>query len=125
MSAIRSKGNKSTEIKLRMALVRARISGWQSHHRSVIGRPDFYFPQVPVAVFVDGCFWHGCSRCGHTPNTRSAYWAAKFLRNRTRDRVVNRSLRRQGIKVIRIWEHELKTAKGLERVTTKVRLLVT
>jgi len=112
MSAIRGKGNKTTELTLRMALIRAGVSGWRLHAADVLGRPDFFFPREAVAVFVDGCFWHGCSRCGHTPKTRSAFWAAKFARNKARDRRTTRKLRTGGIHVIRLWEHQLKTPRS-------------
>src|SRR5688500_15793960 len=74
MSAIRGKNNRSTEIKFRMALVRAGISGW-SIHENLPGRPDVYFSGARVAVFLDGCFWHGCARCGHIPKTNSLFWS--------------------------------------------------
>ncbi|MEO6804948.1 MAG: very short patch repair endonuclease [Edaphobacter sp.] len=115
MSAIKGKGNKTTELSLRMALVRAGVSGWNLHSVDVVGRPDFFFPQEAVAVFVDGCFWHGCSRCGHTPKTRSVFWSAKFARNKARDSEITRQLRRDGIDVIRLWEHQLKTSSGREK----------
>src|SRR5450432_2433014 len=120
MAAIRGKGNKSTELVLRMALVRARISGWEMHTCAVKGKPDFYFAAEQVAVFVDGCFWHGCPQCGTTPRTRTEYWTAKFARNRARDRSVSASLRRSGVRVIRIWEHQIESANGQARVLGKI-----
>lgn len=106
MGAIRARGNKTTEKTLRMALVRAGQSGWILH-AALPGRPDFLFSKKKVAVFVDGCFWHGCKKCGHVPKTRSEFWAAKLRRNRQRDMRVTRELEGLGLKVIRIWEHEL------------------
>ena len=85
MSAIRGKSNRTTELRLRMALVRSGIEGWTLHSSALPGKPDFCFPKSRVAVFVDGCFWHGCDRCGHVPKTRSAFWQAKFERNQERD----------------------------------------
>ena len=107
MARIRSKGNKTTELKLRLALVRAGIAGWQMHP-SLVGCPDFYFHTARLAIFVDGCFWHGCKRCGHVPKTRTEYWETKFRRNNRRARVVARQLRLDGIKVVRFWEHDVK-----------------
>src|SRR5258708_7859459 len=72
MGAVKQKGNKTTERRLRAALARAGISGWIMHPPQVIGTPDFFFPHVRLAVFVDGCFWHGCSCCAHAFKTRSA-----------------------------------------------------
>src|SRR5271157_3554075 len=86
MSAIRGKSNKTTEVRLRMALVRHGVKGWVLHPGGLQGTPDFYFPGSRLAVFVDGCFWHSCPRCGHTPKTRSEFWRAKLGRNKQRDK---------------------------------------
>jgi DNA mismatch endonuclease (patch repair protein) len=72
------------------------------------GRPDFAFPARRLAVFVDGCFWHGCPRHGTLPKGNARFWREKIARNRERDREVNLELRRRGWRVIRIWEHELR-----------------
>ena len=108
MAAVRGRGNKTTELRLRMALVRSRIQGWICNESSLPGKPDFYFAEQKLAVFVDGCFWHGCSRCGHVPKTNNSFWAAKLDRNRKRHRKVARALRMNGIQVIRFWEHQLR-----------------
>ena len=121
MAAIRSRGNVGTELRL-IRIFRAHgITGWrrgcvirgqktedrrQKKRFSV--RPDFVFPKLKLAVFVDGCFWHGCSKHGTEPKTHRAFWRKKIARNRARDRQVNRALRRLGWGVIRVWEHELK-----------------
>ncbi len=76
-------------------------------------RPDFVFPKLRLAVFVDGCFWHGCPRHATKPRHNAAFWRRKLAANRTRDRRVNRTLRAAGWRVLRIWEHEL--AKRNER----------
>lgn len=103
-----------------MALVRSKISGWRLHASDLPGKPDFYFPKNKVAVFVDGCFWHGCVRCGHVPKTRSSFWRAKIQRNKQRHSLVARQLKRNDISVVRIWEHSMKTAvarlKALKRL---------
>ena len=121
MSAIRGKSNKTTETTLRLALVRAGVSGWRLHARDITGQPDFYFDVEKLAVFVDGCFWHGCSTCGHVPKTRSEFWGEKFKRNKARDVLVNRTLRREGIRVIRLWEHVLKDPQKRNRAVDRVR----
>jgi|SRR5271157_792303 len=115
MSAIRGKSNKTTEVRLRMALVRHGVAGWKLRPGGLHGNPDFFFPRPRVAVFVDGCFWHSCPRCGHTPKTRSQFWSAKLNRNKQRDRRTNRLLEKMGVRVIRIWEHDLSTFKGMTR----------
>lgn len=81
-------------------------------------RPDFIFSKFPpspglrrtgkIAVFVDGCFWHGCPKHATWPKTRAAFWKAKIEGNKARDRRVNRELRKLGWTVIRFWQHELK-----------------
>jgi DNA mismatch endonuclease (patch repair protein) len=119
MSAIRGSGNRSTEGRLRAALVQAQIAGWRLNPRGVIGVPDFWFPDCRVAVFVDGCFWHGCRRCGHYPKSNAVFWRLKIDGNRLRDRRVTRILRGDGVRVVRIWEHEVRGA--LAEVVLKVR----
>ncbi len=71
-------------------------------------RPDFVFRKVRVAVFVDGCFWHGCPKHGTQPKTNAPFWRKKITNNKARDRRVNHVLRGRGWKVVRIWEHELR-----------------
>jgi len=106
MSRIRGHGNKDTEIALAKLLRRNRIVGWR-RNLSVFGRPDFIFPKHKLAIFVDGCFWHGCPKHGTQPKGNRAFWKNKFVRNMARDRLVTRTLRAQGWQVLRIWEHEL------------------
>src|SRR5579884_1542564 len=118
MGAIRGRDNRTTERALRMALVRCRVSGWQLH-ANLPGKPDFYFPQKKLAIFVDGCFWHGCPRCGHIPKTRSSFWAAKFKRNRKRAQTVLQLLQAKGIQVVRIWEHDVKSKQSLNTLVRK------
>lgn len=120
MSAIRGKGNKTTELVVRMALVRAEVSGWEMHPADIKGKPDFYFRTKRLAVFVDGCFWHGCGKCGHTPQTRSAFWTAKFERNQARDLATTSALVETGTTVLRIWEHQLKTAQDVQEVVRSI-----
>lgn len=121
MSAIKGKHTKSTERRLRMALVRARISGWKIHYAALAGKPDFFFPKENLAVFVDGCFWHGCPNCGHIPKTNTAFWAAKIDRNISRDRKNRRILRKAGLNVMRVWEHSLKNRSGEILVIKRIR----
>ena len=108
MSGVRSTRNRSTEWKLRAALVRNGVKGWKVTARELPGNPDFVFPKSRLVVFVDGCFWHGCPKCGRLPKTRKPYWHAKIGGNCQRDKRQHRRLRSLGWKVIRVWEHELK-----------------
>lgn len=107
MSRVRSTGNQTTEKKLAFLLRKVGLTGWR-RHQPLPGQPDFVWPKVKVAVFVDGCFWHG-HNCGKnvTPKTNAKAWRDKIERNRARDQRVARSLRWLGWKVIRIWECRL------------------
>ena len=67
---------------------------------------DLLFTRVKVAVFVDGCFWHGCPDHHSVARTNADYWAQKVAKNRVRDRDTDRALREAGWTVVRIWEHE-------------------
>ena len=107
MSAIPGRGNRSTEARFRSLLVREGFRGWNMHPEKVRGRPDFFFPADRLAIFVDGCFWHGCRRCGHFPRNNSIFWKTKIERNRRRDRLTTRRLQGNGIRVLRVWEHDL------------------
>jgi DNA mismatch endonuclease (patch repair protein) len=106
MSLIRGKGNKETERVLLALLKQNKITGWR-RHLPLPGKPDFAFPKKRVAVFVDGCFWHGCPKCYTRPKTNRKFWDRKREQNMSRDRRVNRQLRRKGWKVTRIWQHSL------------------
>lgn len=118
MAKIRGRGNKETELVLASMLRRHGLWGWRRHQR-ILGRPDFAFRQRRVAVFVDGCFWHGCGRHANVPANNRKFWTQKLLANKTRDRFVTRELRRHGWTVVRIWEHELKkTERVLRKITT-------
>ena len=108
MAAVKSTGTKSTELELLAALKQARIKGWRYQPPGVIGHPDFVFPRHRVAIFVDGCFWHGCPRCYRRPTSSRSYWDMKLMRNMQRDSRVRAQLRRLGWRVIRVWEHSLR-----------------
>jgi DNA mismatch endonuclease (patch repair protein) len=114
MSRIKSRGNRGTELVLAALLRANRISGWR-RHPSTFGKPDFVFPKARVALFVDGCFWHSCPRCGTRPSNNRDFWDKKLAANRSRDRKVNRTLRASGWTVIRIWEHSLKKPTSVLR----------
>jgi DNA mismatch endonuclease, patch repair protein len=120
MSAIGGKHNKSTELRLRMALVKAGIKGWILHPCYIFGKPDIFFAKKKLAIFVDGCFWHGCKKCGHIPKTRSAFWRAKFDRNKARANDIKLNLEKQSIKVLRVWEHELNKTKDIRKLVQDI-----
>jgi len=129
MSRIRSRGNKDTELALLRVFRTHGITGWRRHvevrgqrgegRKLVTGRtsgfaprtfrvrPDFVFRQLRLALFVDGCFWHACPKHTTKPRNNAAFWRKKLAANKARDRLVTRTLRRNGWRVLRIWEHEL------------------
>lgn len=108
MAAIRSRGNKATELTLASLFRAAELKGWR-RHANIPGRPDFTFPKQRLAIFVDGCFWHGCAKHCRMPASNKKYWTAKIERNMRRDRATRILLRQKGWQVLRIWEHELKS----------------
>lgn len=123
MARVKAAGNQSTELRL-LALFKARkIAGWR-RRIPLPGKPDFVFPRLRLVVFVDGCFWHGCPLHGTQPAQNARYWREKIARNKARDRLVNRTLRALGWRVLRIWEHELKRTNRDRLVRRLGRLLV-
>lgn len=121
MSRNRSRGTKSTELRLRGILVRSGIRGWQLGHSSKLpGRPDIVFFNRRIVVFVDGCFWHGCHRCRTIPKTNRAFWVEKIAANQRRDKKATRSLRKEGWCVVRIWEHDLRNGDSVKKTVAKL-----
>jgi DNA mismatch endonuclease (patch repair protein) len=106
MAKIRSRGNKNTEVALAKLFRRQKITGWR-RNKKIFGKPDFIFSKLKLAIFVDGCFWHGCPKHETKPKNNRAFWKNKFTRNKARDVLVTRTLRRAGWRVLRVWEHEL------------------
>ena len=117
MAKVRARKNRSTEMRVAAHLIKKGFRGWKRHTRGVLGCPDFCFIQQRVAVFVDGCFWHGCPRCRrNVPHSRRAFWKRKIESNRRRDQKVKRILQSQGYKVLRIWEHALTDERWLRKL---------
>lgn len=110
MARVRGRGNVATELAMVSVFKQYRITGWR-RHLPLFGRPDFVFRKQRLAIFVDGCFWHSCRIHRTTPSSNSEFWAAKLQRNKCRDGLVTRTLRTRGWKVMRIWQHELKSTK--------------
>jgi DNA mismatch endonuclease (patch repair protein) len=106
MSHIRGRGNKETEVALAKLMRQNGIKGW-CRNQPVFGKPDFTFRSARLAVFVDGCFWHGCPKHSNIPANNRSFWRKKLSANKARDRLVTRTLRSRGWHVLRIWEHEL------------------
>ena len=119
MSRIKGTGNKDTELRLIGISKTHGITGWRRRW-PLEGKPDFVFPKLKLAVFVDGCFWHGCPIHATQPKTNEEFWRTKIARNQARDRLVTRTLRAQGWRVLRIWEHEL-AKKNARRLAARLR----
>ena len=107
MRAVKSKGNKSTELRLIALFKEHGIKGWRRNFK-LPGRPDFVFPKQRVVVFADGCFWHGHGCRNTKPSDNAAYWQAKIGRNQQRDQEVTAVLVQKNWRVVRIWECEIK-----------------
>ncbi len=107
MQHVRSSGNKSTEIKLIDIFKKYKIKGWKRHYQ-VKGHPDFVFLKRKIAVFVDGCFWHGHDCRNTHPSDNREYWEKKRNRNIYHDIEITTLFKTRGWTVIRIWECELK-----------------
>lgn len=107
MAKICSKGT-TPEKNAVSLLKRNRIHGFTTHPDWIPGKPDIYFPERKLAIFVDGCFWHSCEKCFRMPATNRGFWENKIATNIVRDKKVNNLLNSMGIQTFRIWEHELK-----------------
>jgi DNA mismatch endonuclease (patch repair protein) len=119
MSRIRSAGNEATEGRFLNLLRSGGLTGWRRKTR-LPGRPDVAFGRERVAVFLDGCFWHGCPRCYMPPRSNIDYWGPKIAGNVARDKKVDMTLRAAGWIVLRIWQHSIRAHPG--RTLRRVRL---
>lgn len=122
MSDVHSKGNKSTEIKLIEVFKHYGIIGWRRNY-TVKGHPDFIFPNKKIAIFVDGCFWHGHDCRNTRPADNYEYWQKKRERNIAHDKEITSLFESRGWTVIRIWECELKK-KNEEILLGKLKCLL-
>jgi DNA mismatch endonuclease, patch repair protein len=115
------KTNSGPELRLRSALyrlgLRFRVAARPDKLRLVV---DIVFPSAKVAVFVDGCYWHGCPAHGTAPKTNSDYWIQKIERTQQRDALNDELLLRSGWHPIHVWEHE-SVPNAAERVAEAVR----
>jgi DNA mismatch endonuclease (patch repair protein) len=115
MASVRSRGNRSTELRMAQIMRASGLKGYR-RHLPVAGRPDFAWPKQKLALFVDGCFWHGCPRCNRPSKSNTSFWKKKVSDNRKRDVRVSRQLRREGWKVLRVWECKVQSRRTLDRV---------
>jgi DNA mismatch endonuclease (patch repair protein) len=115
MAAIRSQ-NTAPELSVAAALKRMRIS-FRTHANELPGRPDFILARRRLAVLVHGCFWHRHRNCrfAYIPKSRTDFWMAKFAENIERDRRVRQALKRDGWRVIEVWECQTGEPAQLDR----------
>jgi DNA mismatch endonuclease (patch repair protein) len=119
MASVRSRGNQSTEVALGRLLWAAGLRGYRKHW-GIDGHPDFAWPALRVAVFVDGCFWHGC-QCKSLPSSNKKFWRRKIETNKRRDRRVSQRLRRIGWTVIRVRECSVNRPGTIHRIARALR----
>ena len=116
MRAVKGKGTK-LEQRFFSTLAGMRISGWKKNVSEIIGKPDVVFPNQKIAIFIDGCFWHGCPICQRKlPKTNRKYWKQKIKRNISQAKSVNKELLQNDWKVFRIWEHEMKDPRAMIKI---------
>lgn len=121
MSAVHSKQNKTTELRLIEIFKEHKITGWRRNYK-VKGHPDFVFLDKKIAIFVDGCFWHGHDCRNTRPSDNQEYWQKKRERNIRHDKEITALFESRGWTVIRIWECELKK-KSHENLEEKLSYL--
>ena len=120
MRAVKGKGTR-LEKRLFAILAGMGLRGWKKNVAAITGKPDVAFAEERVAIFVDGCFWHGCPHCKRKlPQTNRTYWKRKIERNITLAKSYNRRLRSDKWTVIKIWEHEMEDAVSIQRIKTKI-----
>jgi DNA mismatch endonuclease (patch repair protein) len=121
MRAVKSKGTK-LERALFAMLAGMRLSGWRQNASDILGKPDAVFNARKTAIFVDGCFWHGCPICQRKlPQTNHEYWARKITRNVEHAQDCNQQLSAAGWAVVRIWEHEITDARNRQEIRARIR----
>jgi len=116
MSRIKGRDT-APEIRIRKILFAKGIKGYRINY-PIPGKPDIVFPKKRMAVFIDGCFWHRCPLCFIEPQTKKEFWAEKIEKNVARDREVSERLTKDGWKVLRFWEHDVK--KDPQRIAEKI-----
>ncbi|MBR5410517.1 MAG: DNA mismatch endonuclease Vsr [Clostridia bacterium] len=122
MARVKASGNKTTELKLIEYFSANNITGWRRNYK-VKGHPDFVFLDRKIAIFVDGCFWHGHDCRNTRPADNADYWNKKREKNIQHDKEITALFERRGWTVIRIWECELKK-KNLDILVSKLSFLL-
>ncbi|MBR4461578.1 MAG: hypothetical protein IKS51_03245 [Erysipelotrichaceae bacterium] len=122
MKRVKSKNNKTTELQMIKAFGDFKIHGWRRNY-DIKGHPDFVFLKKHIAVFVDGCFWHGHDCRNTRPENNKIFWEEKRNRNMQHDKEITQYLIDRNWTVIRIWECELKK-KNRELLKKKLAPLI-
>ena len=114
MGLIRSKNTKVEKdfLKLVSSALYPKGIRYRKHYAKLLGRPDIVFVSRKVAIFIDGDFWHGYKFKTQKQRLPKKYWVKKIENNIMRDRKVNRELKKSGWRVLRFWEHSIKTNAG-------------
>jgi DNA mismatch endonuclease (patch repair protein) len=121
MRAVKAK-NTGLERTVASMLAGMGLPGWRKHVRTLPGNPDIVFENHRLALFVDGCFWHGCTVCNRPlPKTNPEYWTRKIENNVRRAAKAKEELEQAGWVVLRIWEHELKDSASKSAVRFRIR----
>lgn len=105
MRAVKSRDSK-IELEFRRLLWRKGFR-YRKNARNYYGKPDIALRKYRTVIFIDSCFWHGCSEHCRMPSSKEDYWIPKIKRNQERDVEVNQHYKSEGWEVIRIWEHEI------------------
>lgn len=116
MSKIRSKDT-NPEKKVRKALW-AKGFRYKIHDKSIIGTPDVSNKSKKIAIFVDGCFWHGCPKCYNPPKTNVEYWKHKLSNNKNRRKKIITKLSSENWKIFELWECDI--SKDVEKITNNL-----
>ena len=126
MSANKGKNTKP-ELMLREALIELEMPDFVVHLKDIPGRPDIAYPELKLAIFVHGCYWHHCPKCNpNLPKSNTEFWKNKFEKNKERDNRKRKELGKAGWKVLTFWEHEikddaLKCANKVKKTITKLK----
>lgn len=120
MSKIRSENTKIERILFRE--LRKRKISFQRHYKRIAGSPDIAFPRKKIAIFIDGDFWHGKNFKKGEKRLPKKYWREKIKSNILRDKRNKAKLKKQGWKVLRVWEHEV--INNLEKTLGKITIFI-
>lgn len=120
MQAVKGKGTR-LERRFFSMLAGRGIKGWKKNVSNIEGKPDVSFLLPKVAIFIDGCFWHGCPICKRKlPKENVEYWKRKINRNIELATIHNEKLIKEGWIVFRIWEHDIKNKVEMKKIMDNI-----